>query len=315
MARLAALSVLAATAALANDSALEIGTGGIELKKLDSVSLEREDLTISSKKVEVAYVFRNHTAQDVTTEVGFPIPDYTFSMQDSQAAFADFRVEVDGKPLKFETAVTAMRGGRDLAGELKKLRVDAAHPLNAYEQLKTLPEATLEKLVALGAIVPPGGAPYDLADPRPEGPLSEWWPSWTASVTYHWKQTFKAKRTTRIRHRYTPHLGGDVMFSTGGGSVSACMDEATERALHKKNPPPKDGAAYMQSSLWVRYVLSTGANWAGPIKKFHLKVEKSSPSEVVSTCFSGLKRTSPTTLEATLDDYEPAADLAIFFYP
>lgn len=67
-------------------------------------------------------------------------------------------------------------------------------------------------------------------------------------------------------------------------------------------------------AIELKYVLTTGGgNWLGPIKKFHLTVEKSSTQALVSLCAPDIKRASPTTFELSADDYIPREDLNFLF--
>jgi hypothetical protein len=61
----------------------------------------------------------------------------------------------------------------------------------------------------------------------------------------------------------------------------------------------------------ISYVLKTGANWAGPIKDFHLVVDKGQPDRIVSFCGDGVKKISPTAFELRATDFTPARDLNI----
>jgi hypothetical protein len=61
----------------------------------------------------------------------------------------------------------------------------------------------------------------------------------------------------------------------------------------------------------ISYVLKTGANWAGPIKAFHLVVDKGQPDRIVSFCGDGVKKISPTAFEMRASDFTPTRDLSI----
>ena len=61
----------------------------------------------------------------------------------------------------------------------------------------------------------------------------------------------------------------------------------------------------------LRYIVSTARNWAGPIGRFKLTIDKGARNHVVSTCFSGLKPASATTFEAEKMDYVASDDLAV----
>ena len=57
------------------------------------------------------------------------------------------------------------------------------------------------------------------------------------------------------------------------------------------------------------YIWSTGNNWSGPIKKFHLTIDKGLPGNLVSFCWDGkVTKTSPTTFEMEAEDWYPPWD-------
>jgi hypothetical protein len=51
---------------------------GIVVRDENNIQIEREDLYISSNKIEVSYIFKNLSQEDITTEVAFPIPPYGY---------------------------------------------------------------------------------------------------------------------------------------------------------------------------------------------------------------------------------------------
>jgi hypothetical protein len=61
------------------------------------------------------------------------------------------------------------------------------------------------------------------------------------------------------------------------------------------------------------YVLRTGANWAGPIGRFHLIVDKGAPQNLVSLCAPDIRPTSDTRFELDRTNYTPREDLRILF--
>jgi hypothetical protein len=63
----------------------------------------------------------------------------------------------------------------------------------------------------------------------------------------------------------------------------------------------------------INYILSTGANWSGPIKNFKLTIDPGAADRLVSLCTGGLKASSPNGLEFTATDFKPSADLKILF--
>jgi stress response protein YsnF len=71
-----------------------------------------------------------------------------------------------------------------------------------------------------------------------------------------------------------------------------------------------------QNFLWaVHYILTTGANWRGPIKRFRLVIEKDAPGDKVSVCLPDTRRASPTTFEVVRTNFVPDKDLRILFIP
>ncbi|RYE72919.1 MAG: DUF4424 domain-containing protein, partial [Oxalobacteraceae bacterium] len=68
---------------------------------------------------------------------------------------------------------------------------------------------------------------------------------------------------------------------------------------------------YGHVETWVGYILSSGANWRGPIKDFRLVVDKGKPANLVSFCMDGVRKISPTQFEVRKTDYEPDHDLNI----
>lgn len=97
--------------AYANDSAAELGAGGIRLVRSEGIVMQSEALTISEDEVHVRYLFRNETKNAITTRVAFPVPEWDDSDErdlnfdrESQNPMG-FSVMVNGKDIRFETEV------------------------------------------------------------------------------------------------------------------------------------------------------------------------------------------------------------------
>ena len=60
-------------------------------------------------------------------------------------------------------------------------------------------------------------------------------------------------------------------------------------------------------------MLTTAENWLGPIGKFKLTVDKTTPDALVSLCAQGIKKAGPTTFVLAEDDYTPSEDLSVLF--
>jgi hypothetical protein len=61
----------------------------------------------------------------------------------------------------------------------------------------------------------------------------------------------------------------------------------------------------------IDYILTTGANWAGPIGDFHLTVDKGQTNAIISFCGDGVTKTGPTRFEVRRKNFTPTADLHI----
>ena len=61
----------------------------------------------------------------------------------------------------------------------------------------------------------------------------------------------------------------------------------------------------------IAYILTTGANWARPIRRFRLVVDKADPSNLVSFCGKGVRKISDTQFELVRNDFTPQAELDV----
>jgi hypothetical protein len=337
-----AAALLLAGPANANDSAAELGVGGIVLVKTDAIAMQREDLTLSPAEVRVRYEMRNDTGQPVTLRVAFPIPEVphmtpggmTTGRDDSgphnialrppsDPNFLRFRVWSNGQEVTPEVEIRAeLADGRDVAGPLREI---GGLPLVLQPGLfvegdTPLAPATTEKLQALGA--------YEKLDDK------AWRLPWTTRITFHWMQTF-TPGVTVIEHSYKPIVGGRFIQPKDGGAIEAsgrgdpqqdfCIDAPTERAIRalaaqKRRSNPDDA---LLMGYTVAYILQTARNWRGPIGTFHLTlaggrvegdVVSGTETRIVSLCTDlPLTRTGPQRFEATVRDYVPKDDLRVLF--
>lgn len=94
----------------ANDSHARIDAGGIVLLRSEGISMLREVLRISPDRIDVAYVFRNKTAENLSIVAAFPMPRYLVPWYGDRHIGksgdpVSFRVDVDGQPVTFKTEV------------------------------------------------------------------------------------------------------------------------------------------------------------------------------------------------------------------
>ena len=127
----ALMVVAACSPATADAEVVEIGAGGLVARNEHNVSIENEQLTIErfprDTKILVEYEFLNHSNQDITTVVAFPVPDYILPLtvnSHPDPGFEDFRVWIDGIEIKYDTDCRAILNGQDYTNILNSLGID-----------------------------------------------------------------------------------------------------------------------------------------------------------------------------------------------
>lgn len=315
--------LLSTPSALANDSMAELGAGGLIYVQTSDVAMEEENLYISREEVLVDYIFRNTGDKDIESVVAFPMPDIVGSLESDIALddaesdnFLGFSVVQDSRQIKPELQQRVIAAGIDRTDELLTRNI----PLLPYSEktfaaLKSLPEDVKAQWVAEGLI---DVDRYDAG----QGWQEDLRPAWTLRSVYWWKTMFPAGKPVRVSHRYKPSVGGTVAMSfIDQGNPGATYKEYVERycidnafmktAAKLEAAANKSGPNYTEQ--WVSYILTTGANWSGPIGKFKLTIDKGQPQDYVSFCGSGVKKTGPTTFEMRAEDFSPEKDLHILF--
>ncbi len=316
----------------ANDAAVAMGVGGLRPQKNAHIEMESEILTIEPDKITVEYVFHNTSKSDETIHIAFPLPDIEVaeiealitSLRSTESKdpqkLVDFKVEVDGKPIAFETEQKAWLGKKRVDPLLAKWRL----PLipwfpepDPYEEalrrltLKQKNEIVKERLVA------PDSLKKEYSD---SGRGREWSPQFLYRITtqYYWKQLFPKEGRTRIRHTYVPLKGGGYgPAPTEEGSwkeEARMMDEigfCGSQSDFFKNPPSlKADPQPCGSREEIKYLLTTAKTWKGPIGSFQLKL---SGMRYLFTCFKKIKRTGTTSWEFSEKNFVPSQELEIAF--
>jgi hypothetical protein len=294
---LAAVALLVAEPAIANDSAASFVAGGLELTKESRVAMVDEQLTIEPLQVSVRYLFWNGSKDDVVTEVAFPIPEYASSENGVPPDFARFSLIVDGKPAPFKTEARAFVQGRECTQVLQRYGVAIAYKGTAeglLEWARTISPEARAALVARGIVS-----------------KDDDFLLWSVRLRYHWTQRFPAGRTVTIEHAYTP---------SDGQSLHTSGPYGREQLVEQMGCDQPELRAWMdsfgQSTTWagttVRYILTTAANWSGPIGKFTLNI-RGAEDDLAFTCFDGAKRVAPNQLRFEATDFTPTKDLAVHF--
>ncbi|SLJ85310.1 DUF4424 family protein [Psychrobacter sp. DAB_AL43B] len=310
--KVACIAILAITNVQANDSTGYIGTGGVAYLKNKNISMHSEDLYISKDKIRVNYEFKNLSNKDITETVLFPmpaVPSFTDSdYADTNATYDNFKVWVNGQTINpdlhvrtFMHPIIVKDGDRTYAEEsidtteiFKSCGLNEADMMGPWtyqvdteyvnQQLLDCDSKALDKFI------------YD---------KESLYIPWDSQVIYSWEQKFKANTTTKIKHAYTPLVGGSVHLGTEQFK-DFCVDDATQRGFNKNGGRPYHA---------LSYILTTGANWAKPIANFKLTVERDS-NELVSFCWKGkgkIKKVSPTTFEIKESNFIPTHDFDVAF--
>lgn len=310
--KVACALLLTITVAQANDSTGYIGTGGVEYLKNKNISMHSEDLYISKEKIRVNYEFKNLSNKDITETVLFPmpaVPSFTDSdYADTSETYNNFKLWVNGKPIEpelhvrtFMPPIVVKDGDRTYADTsidtteiFKSCGLNEADMMGPWTyQVDT--EYVNQRLLdcnnkALDRFI------YD---------RESLYIPWDSQVIYSWEQKFKANATTKIKHSYTPLVGGSVHLGEEE-FPNFCVDASTQRGFNKNGGRPYHA---------LSYILTTGANWAKPISNFKLTVERD-PNELVSFCWKGkgkVKKLSATTFEITETNFVPAHDFDVAF--
>ena len=239
--------------------------------------------------------------------MAFPLPDLDLlRMWNSPSSipfegkqnFVGFRTWVDGVEIHMESDIHAVlenRPGvtpefenrRDVTRELLALGINLS---NAKQDVT--PEVR-EKLVKLGAAF-----------------VEQKWtvPTWVTKTYFYWTQTFPAHKQLHIKHTY--NAGPFKSFVTEE-EAEWCTDDSYRAAFRKL--PNKMADRYADGEA-VRYMLKTGANWAGPIGDFTLKLDKAWTA-LLSTCpIPGLSlKREGNMFAAHATNFTPSTDLNILF--
>jgi Domain of unknown function (DUF4424) len=306
----------------ANDTSAELAVGGLVFTKSADVSIESEDLTITPDNVTVRYVFVNQGAGPVTLTVAFPLPDIDLADGANVAFptsdpvnFVGFSTKVDGKPINFTIDQRAMLDSKDITGKLREMGIPLL-PIGARQlKINELPQQTRDRAVTAGLLVQSGT--NDKGEPLYE-------PTWTLKTSVVRQQTFPPGKPVSVEHRYRTSVGMsfDTVLRQGLRQKKALESEVQRYKTNYcilddflKSIDRLAGADEANKTKIlerrISYVLKTGANWAGPIKNFHLVVDKGQPDRIVSFCGDGVKKISPTAFEMRASDFTSTRDLNI----
>jgi len=302
----------------ANDGFGALGAGGIVIGHTDKVAMAKEVLDIGYRSISVDYEFVNESDSDVTETVSFPLPPYPATPKESDVIYSgaplDFRVLVDGRPVRFDTRVWVELNGKDATDRLAALGF-------TQKEMALVPfEESVAKTHRLSR------TPQVLGALRAAGFIDEDnYPLWQIRVAYEWRQTFPAHKPIRISHVYRPLISEGTASGYAGQNngftgdawlqKTFCADSAMLERMHRLYAIKDRLDTYNNvPGTEVKYVLMTGNTWKDGIRDFTLRIHKGSPHEIVSLCFGGaFRRISGLALETQVSNFHPTSDLDIYF--
>lgn len=276
----------------ANDSSFGDDNGSIVLQQQADISMEKESLFLSEAKVKVDYEFLNHGNRDLTVSVAFPMPPMYFGPSDHNE-MTDFQLTVNGKTQPTERRLVVLLGDQ-------KADISTAFAKTGWN------ESDLEEFTNSGEI------------PHGKQPLPDTWldangsPAFTLNEYFTWQQVFPAGKPVAISHIYTPSISTGVpqpaQFIVNEYKNDVCIDAVAAKGILKRES--EMGVSWSN----LRYILTTGRNWHGPIKDFHLTIQKQASSDLLSLCFDdNLKKIDDRTFEFHQQNFVPQHDLNLLF--
>jgi hypothetical protein len=327
--------------ALADDTVVGLGSGGLEFLSTDEIEMVQEDLTISTNIIDARYIFRNITDHPVKIMVAFPLPIIDFSKfsyygpainlpKFNGSNFVDFKTYVNNQIIETKVETKALVNYSDISNELRKLNINFEIPgpqgfnENISKKLSSLKKADQEKLIKLGAI-----QNLKADDSQPD----LFYENWSLVTLYYWTQTFPVGQTVQIRHTYHPIIeesaGFGALLTDYTGKPIPLVLEGTPDARY-----PADSRDYfkpycMTDEFWklarekntrfsyeskkINFILKTANAWRKPIGEFNFIIERNNPDSLVSLCMDGIKKVSPTRFKLTKTNFIPDKDIDIFF--
>lgn len=326
-------------------SAPSIAAGGLEPSSDPRITVVRELVHISDRKVAVEYDLANNSDADITTDLGFAVPPYKNQWNLLDPALQSFRslhVWADGKPVEYRTETKADLDGRDVTKTLEKARIDIATfghmnlGRDQHQSTRTVFVADYERL--------PQKEKHRL---RGEGIFKgeEGFSLYTVNMRYHWEQTLAAHSTAHIREEYIPVVGFTeappqaqaleaalTPAAAGTGAAPGRTQSQASQLLGGFCADPKfihtmlDAHKYFAQNWggsivphWVDFSLLSDSGWRKPIEDFTLVVDIPEPADgqrtLISFCAPGIVDKMGTGHpQVHLTKYVPGTDLHIGFF-
>ena len=247
----------------------------------------------------------------------------------NQTAFTDFKRTINGSEYAYNFVARAIhQDGQDITSLLIQNNIPlSALYVNGFQEAGLIHKDPnlRRKLQKLG-----------LVDNKDRA-------LWQLQISYIWQQRFAPQETVHVTHHYQPYVGNHYLSGKASSTIDnikfyhrdVTTDGQPEVKKLKHYCPSKEDISTIENMFSVekklkhevslsddmsyrvkevRYVLSTGAHWKGPIKKFRLEIAPPYPSTRVITCFPvPLQKNEQNIYIAELDNFTPIADLKILF--
>jgi hypothetical protein len=329
--------------ASANDTFIHESAGNLMFVQNNSVAIQRERLVIgppihtdpkfvATIPIHVEYELENISASEVNAHVGFPLAACSLGdyINNKTASFVSgysatcvkepkMNLVVDGGQVTGHWDFVFLRDGAPLSGPLDSglsKRIGASINLvrDPDERYHAEDPEFLKNAQSL----------CDQLGGKMKGPDCSAFERILVHRTFLWKHTFPAHARTRVIHDYQVtaswNLHPDEIFH----SDAFCLNDPSTRPAWTKymDRLHRDEAAFSTGKsdvgpypleFFTEYVLKTGALWAGPIKDFELVIRKSSPQQIISTCFTGLTKASTLEFRTHRVNFKPTEDLRILY--
>ena len=320
---LATLLLFPADAALAfedsGDNVSQLVLESLQVPKTTLISLAETTVRISSRQVQVDYVFRNTSDAPVTSVVTFQMPEVEGPYVNIDAGdtasknFLGFKAMQDGAAVKPELQQRVYSAGLDLTGQMTDRKV-ALNPLSeaAKSDVRALPQATVDKWLSLGLLV---------EDPSETGDDGKkvYAPTWAMKSTYSWIVAFPPGKDVHITTVHANSIGSSVAFGLSADAgpndpglksmqEKYCVDDAVIKAAKESD----EGQSAFSAS-WSSFKLIAGSAWSPGIGRFRLIVEKGSPSSLISVCGAGDRKNEPISIEMTVTDFTPDRTIDVLY--
>jgi hypothetical protein len=304
------------------DSTAELSIGGLLIARNADISLESEELTITTDQVRVRYIFLNQSQNSVSAAISFPLPDIDLSEADNYAIpstdpinFLDFRTTIDGRAVNFNLSQRAFLGVKDISAAIKAAGLPIL-PIGAQQKsIAEMQKDARERLINEGLLIPAG---TDANGQQLHAGI------WTVKTSAVRQQTFPAGKSVVVEHRYRTSLG--VSFDTilrKGLRENAAMTQEVNRYRSSYCVPDDllrgidriagdaEGNTAGLRERRISFTLKTAGNAPAPIKDFKIVIDKGKPDRLVSFCLDNVKKISPTAFEVRMKDFSPDKDLKI----